>query len=89
MYGRLLDMVLDEAAAARCAWSSDTLEVIPLRTQGGDPPLAFVLNHAGEAVELPLPEGTTGTDLLTGAENSGALPLEGFGVVLWSGPRAL
>ena len=85
LYGRLLDTALREAGLERDPWSSDRIEVVPLRTEQGQRPRAFVLNHSEEAVELPLPAGTSRRDLLTGHDAIGKVRLDGYGVALLEG----
>lgn len=82
----VLDRVLADGQVVSAAWSSESLEIVPLRSAEGSGPATFLLNHAPEAVDLPLPEGMGGRDLLSGTEFSGALHIDAYGVVLWSGP---
>jgi beta-galactosidase len=87
LYDRLLDAMLEDAGIRACAWSSETVEVIPLMAGAQEPDLTFVLNHAEEPAELTLSPGTSYRDLLTGREFTGKAVLAGFGVMLLQGSR--
>jgi len=83
LYAHLIDRVLDDAGVQPDPWASDSVEVIPLGTTSESTPAAcFVLNHAGEACELELPDGETRRDLLTDQMHEGSVPLPGYAVVL-------
>jgi len=82
LYGHVLERVLAEAGLRRSPWSSDTIEVIPLQAGQAQPPRTFVLNHGGAAVMLPLAEGETRTDALTGRRHTSAVVLAAYGVAL-------
>ncbi|MFO8009081.1 MAG: beta-galactosidase [Candidatus Brocadiia bacterium] len=82
LYGRVLDLVLEDAGLEAHPWAGEALEVGPLSPQPDGARLTFVLNHSADARELELPEGVECTDLLTQTDYSGAVPLDGYGVVL-------
>ena len=78
-------LVLENAGLKKSRWSSEMVEVIPLKTPPKRPSLNFLLNHAEEPRTLALPEGATYKDLLTGREYSGMLSLAEYGVALLEG----
>jgi beta-galactosidase len=85
LYTRVLEMACLDAGLERNAWSSETVEVVPLKAGSGEKPLAFVLNHSEEPVDLALPAGVSACDLLTGREFFTKVPLAGYGLVLLQG----
>jgi beta-galactosidase len=85
LYARVLQMACRDAGLEGNAWSSATVEVIPLKVGKGEGPLVFVLNHSEEPVDLALPAGARRRDLLTGREYSAAVPLAGYGLALLQG----
>jgi beta-galactosidase len=84
LYDRVVGLVLDDAGLAPDPWSDELVEAVALRSSGASG-RRFVLNHGAEAVELALPDGSARTDLLTGAQHSGSVPLPPYGVVLLDG----
>ncbi|NLW50745.1 MAG: beta-galactosidase [Candidatus Brocadiaceae bacterium] len=82
---RALGEALGEARLEAHPWASETVEVVPLRVRGGEPPLTFVLNHGDEPAALPLPEGQRRRDLITGHEHTSDLSLQPYGVALLQG----
>ncbi len=85
LYGRVLDLVLEDAGLDASRWADEMLEIVPLEPEPDGQRLTFVLNHSADGCELELPEGAECTDLLTQTEHSGAVPLDGYGVALLKG----
>ena len=85
LYGHLLERVLEEAGVPRSPWSSDVVEVVPLRAGEGEAPRTFVLNHGARPAALPLGKGARCTDLLTGSAHTDAVRVAPYGVVLLEG----
>jgi len=85
LLGRVLREALQSAGLEPCKWASETVEVVPLRTDGEEPALTFVLNHADAAVELALGDGECLRDLLAGQDHTSTVRLEPYGVVLLQG----
>jgi len=81
-YRHVLHLVMDAAAVRPHRWSSKTIEVIPLKPSVEHEELIFVLNHSESPVELPLPDDSTCTDLLSSKKCRGSVPLGGFEVAL-------
>ena len=78
----VLCTMLDAAGLAPHSWSSESVEIVPVAASDEERHLTFVLNHAPEPVELSLGEASSCEDLLTGKTSSGAVRVEGYGVVL-------
>lgn len=78
----ILQTACETADVPRWEWSSEEVEVVPLRGPAGRPERVFVLNHADHTVELPVAEGQTVTDLLRREEHENPLVIEPYSVVL-------
>lgn len=85
LYERVLELACGQAGLERNPWSSDAVEVIPLKAGESGGPLAFVLNHSGQSVNLSLPAGRRCRDLLAGRDHTETVPLPGYGVALLEG----
>jgi len=82
LYELLLRAVLRDAGLEPNPWSSERVEVVPLRDSDGKAAATFVLNHSGQTVELALPDGAACRDLLSGTDHCEAVRLGPFGVAL-------
>jgi beta-galactosidase len=78
----VLTTILETTDVQPSEWASQRVEVIPLRGADGRPDRFFVLNHGGDAVELPVADGQTFLDVLTDEEHESQLVLQPYSVAL-------